>query len=447
MRSDLFDPLFADPEVSARVGDDAVVRAMLDVEAALARAEASVGVIPADAADAITAACGGTFDAAALGRAAQSSGNPVVPLVRALEKVLPESARPWVHHGATSQDILDTALMLVAHRASGRILDALRTGTDALASLASDHRRTLMVGRTLGQQALPTTFGLKAAGWLVALDTAASRLRTVRETRLAVQFGGAAGTLAALLDRGLTVGTALAAELELAEAVVPWHTDRQRVLELGSALAGVGAALGKLALDLTLLASSEVAEVSEGGGGGGSSAMPHKRNPAGSILIRSASIRTPGLLATLHTAAAQQEHERATGGWHAEWEPLRDLFDVVGGAAARTARILPDLRVDADRMRATLDATGGVLLSENVSGALAPELGRSGAHDLVKSAVAKSAESGRPLRAVLLDEADGRIDADRLDAALDPTRYLGSAEALVDRALAAHADVWRGPAG
>ncbi|MFG1928101.1 3-carboxy-cis,cis-muconate cycloisomerase [Cryptosporangium sp. NPDC048952] len=430
MRSELFDPLFADARVSAEIGDDAVLRAMLDVEAALARAEASVGVIPADAATAIGAACAGEFDVAAVGRAGVSAGNPVVPLVRALEKELPSSAKPWVHHGATSQDILDSALMLVSARARRPLLAALQAATDALATLAAEHRTTLMVGRTLGQQALPTTFGLKAAGWLVALDTAASRLRAVQP---AVQFGGAAGTLAALREHGVAVTAALAAELGLAEPTLPWHTDRQRILDLGSALAAVSAALGKIALDVTLLASTEVGEVAEGGGGGGSSAMPHKRNPANAILVRSASVRTPGLLATLHSAAAQQEHERATGGWHAEWEPLRELFDVVGGAAARAAQFLPDLQVDVSAMRATLDATGGVLLSENVSGALAETLGRSAAHDLVKNAVL----AGRPLREVL-DEAGVAADP-----VLDPANYLGSADELVDRALAAHRKGWQ----
>ncbi|WP_035857684.1 3-carboxy-cis,cis-muconate cycloisomerase [Cryptosporangium arvum] len=429
MRSELFDPLFADARVSVELGDRAVFRAMLDVEAALARAEASVGVIPADAADAIGAACGGEFDLAAVGLAGVGAGNPVVPLVRQVEQRLPSSAKPWVHHGATSQDVLDTALMLVASRARGAVLDAVRHAADALAGLAAAHRGTLMVGRTLGQQALPTTFGLKAAGWLVALDTAAVRLRAVP---LAIQFGGAAGTLAALGSRGLDVAAALATELGLAEPVLPWHTDRQRVLDLGSALAAVSAALGKIALDVTLLASSEVREVAEGGEGGGSSAMPHKRNPANAILVRSASLRTPGLLATLHTAAAQQEHERATGGWHAEWETLRELLDVVGGAAGRAARFLPDLQVDGAAMRATLDATGGVLLSESVSGALAETLGRGAAHDLVKNAVA----TGRPLREVLLEAG---VDADPV---LDPANYLGSASALVDRALAAHRKDW-----
>ncbi|MFI5957715.1 3-carboxy-cis,cis-muconate cycloisomerase [Cryptosporangium sp. NPDC051539] len=435
MRSDLFDPLFTDPVVSARVDDAAVARAMLDAEGALARAEASAGVVPADAAEAIGLACQHEFDLARLGAAAQSSGNPVVPLVREIERLLPAEARPWVHHGATSQDILDTALMLVSSRASAVLLARLRTATDALASLASEHRRTLTVGRTLGQQALPTTFGLKAAGWLVALDTAAARLRSVP---LAIQFGGAAGTLAALGSSGLAVSAALASELGLEDPALPWHTDRQRVLGLGSALAAVSAALGKIALDVTLLAQSEVGEVAEGGAGGGSSAMPHKRNPANAILVRSASVRTPGLLSTLYVAAAQQEHERATGGWHAEWEPLRELFVVVGGAAGRAARFLPDLRVDTAAMRATLDATGGVLLSEHVSGVLAGSLGRGAAHDLVKTAVA----SGRPLRDVLIE---GGVAADQVDAALDPANYLGSADALVDRALAAHTDTWRGP--
>lgn len=430
MRSDLFDPLFADPGVTAAVGDPALLRAMLDVEGALARAEASAGVIPPAAAAAIGAACDSEFDPAALGRAGVAAGNPVVPLVRELENSLPADAKPFVHHGATSQDVLDTALMLVSFRARRVILESLRDATGSLASLASTHRGTLMVGRTLGQQALPTTFGLKAAGWLVALDTAAARLRAVP---LAVQFGGAAGTLAALHDRGLDVASALARELDLAEPVIPWHTDRQRVLELASALAGVAAALGKIALDLTLLASSEVGEVAEGGAGGGSSAMPHKRNPAGSVLLRSASIRTPGLLATLHSAAALQEHERAAGAWHAEWEPLRELLDVVGGAAGRAARLLPSLRVDAERMRATLEATGGVLLSENVSGALAGTLGRGAAHDLVKKAVAE----GRPLREVLLGAGVAP------DAVLDPANYVGSAFTLVDRALDAHRRAWQ----
>lgn len=455
MRSDLFGPLFTDQGISLRTDDVAVLRALLDVEAALARASAAVGVVPADAAAAITAACDGAVldttaggvaavGVAALGVAAQSAGNPVVALVRALEQALPESARPWVHHGATSQDVLDTALMLVAYRAGEPLLAALRTASAGFATLAETNRQTLMAARTLGQQALPTTFGRKAAGWLVALDTAAARFRAVRNGRLAVQFGGAAGTLAALDDRGLAVAAALAAELGLAEPVLPWHTDRQRLLELGSALAGIAAALGKIALDVTLLAQSEVAEVAEAGTGGGSSAMPHKQNPTSTVLIRSASVRAPGLLATLHTAAALQEHERATGGWHAEWETLRELLDLVGGAAGRAARVWPALRVDAARMRATLDAAGGLLLSENVSGALARRLGRSKAHDVVAEAVATAAASGRTLREVLLADATvtGQLTADQLDAALDPVGYLGSADALVTRALAAHAQTW-----
>lgn len=437
MPSNLFGPLFTAPDVAAQTDDAAVLRALLDVEAALARACASVGVVPGEAAEAIVAACAGEFDAEALGDAAQSAGNPVVPLVRAIEGVLPDHAKPWVHHGATSQDVLDTALMLVARRALEPMLTALRTTSASLATLAETHRQTLVVGRTLGQQALPMTFGLKAAGWLVALDTATRRLAAVE---LAVQFGGAAGTLAALGDRGVAVSTAFAIELGLAEPVMPWHTDRQRLLDLGAALAGVAAALGKLALDVTLLAQSEVAEVAEGGQGGGSSAMPHKRNPANSVLIRSASVRAPGLLATLYSAAAQQEHERATGGWHAEWETLRDLLDVVGGAAGRAAHTIPALRVDTGRMRANLDATGGLLLSENVSGALAGELGRGRAHDLVKAAVSTAAATGKSLRDVLLqdDEVRERLGVEKLDAVLDPAGYLGSTDELVTRALAFH---------
>jgi 3-carboxy-cis,cis-muconate cycloisomerase len=299
----------------------------------------------------------------------------------------------------------------------------------------------VMAGRTLGQQALPTTFGRKAAGWLAALDAAADGLDRVRRERLAAQLGGAAGTLASLGPAGVEVARGFAAELGLAEPVLPWHTDRTRVGELAGALGVAAGAMGKLALDVTLLAQTELGEVAEaaGAGRGGSSTLPHKRNPVTAVLVRAATARVPGLVGTL-LAAMAQEQERAAGAWHAEWRPLADLLGLVGGAAARTRELLDGLEVHPERMRANLEATGGLPLSERVAGALAGALGRVPANDLVQRLAAEAAAGGRPLREVLLaDETVRRhLDEAEVDRLLDPAGYLGAAGELVDRALAAH---------
>jgi 3-carboxy-cis,cis-muconate cycloisomerase len=340
-----------------------------------------------------------------------------------------------VHHGATSQDVLDTALVLVAVRATAPMLRHLDAAIDAAAAHAGRHRDTVMLARTLGQAAAPTTFGLKAAGWLVGLLDVRSRLVAAR-TALPAQLGGAVGTLAALGPAGPEVADRLAARLGLAAPRLPWHTRRQPLLDLGAALGGLLAATGKLGLDVGLLAQSEVAEVVEGGGPGrgGSSAMPNKRNPVDAILIGAAGRRGPGLLATLY-AAAVQEHERATGGWHAEWEPLLDLLRLAGGVASRTARMLTGLEVRPERMRANLDALGGRVLAEAVAARLAPALGRAEAHDVVARAVTEP-----DFRAGLLADPAVRahLPESDLDEALDPVNWLGSAALFVDRALAAH---------
>jgi 3-carboxy-cis,cis-muconate cycloisomerase len=351
----LLRPLVSDPAVEVVLGDDALVRAMLRVEAALATVQAELGLVPADAAAVIVEVAGSlVVDVADLGRRSVAAGNPVSPLLAELREALPEHARAVVHRGTTSQDVLDTALMLLARDACTLITERLDEGADAVATLAREHRTTPMVGRTLGQQALPTTFGRKAAGWLVALDEAGDRLREVGRRRLAVQLGGAVGTLADLDGGAATLAARLAAELGLVEPVLPWHTDRGRVLELAAAAAAVVAAAGKVALDLVLLAQTEVAEVRPGAGGT-STAMPHKQNPADAVAVRSAALRAPGLLATLFTAAAQQEHERGAGAWHAEWEPLRDLLSLAGGSVMRLRAALTTATVDPERMRADLD--------------------------------------------------------------------------------------------
>ncbi|MEU4482649.1 3-carboxy-cis,cis-muconate cycloisomerase [Micromonospora sp. NPDC023966] len=423
------------PDVDVELSDAALLQALLDVEAALARAAADSGVLPAPAAEAIAAECRAErYDAGVLGRAADAAGNPVVPLVRELTAAVPEHARPWVHTGATSQDVLDSALVLVAVRAIGPLLRHLDDAADAAARLADTHRASVLVARTLGQQAAPTTFGLKAAGWLVGLIEARERLRQVR-AELPAQLGGAVGTLAAFGPAGPLVADRFAAHLGLAQSLLPWHTRRQPVLDLAASLGGLLAVAGKVAVDVGLLAQTEIGEVAEGGAGrGGSSAMPHKRNPVDSVLVTAVARRGPGLVATLFTAAVQ-EHERAAGAWHAEWEPLLELLHLAGGAGARCSRMLEGLQVHPDRMRANLDVSGGLVLAEAVAARLAPALGRTAAHDLVTRAAAQPS-----FREALLADTDthANLSEREVDEALDPYGWLGSVDPFIDRALDAH---------
>jgi 3-carboxy-cis,cis-muconate cycloisomerase len=430
---------------------------MLDTEAALARALERAGLAPAGAGDSVTAAASaaaaatGPFDLGVLSRQSALSGNPVPALVAALRKAVPPDAADTVHRGATSQDIIDTAAMLLARDALGAIAADLATAAGGCAGLAAAHRDTLMAGRTLLQQAVPVTFGLVAAGWLTSLDEAGETVARVRADRLAVQFGGAAGTLASLGGHGPAVARLLAGELGLALPVLPWHTDRSRIVEVAAACAAVSGALAKIARDVTLLAQSEVGEVREGGSGsggarrGGSSAMPHKQNPVAAIAILGCTHRVPGLAATL-IATAEQEHQRAAGAWHAEWETFAGLLRVTGSAASWAADLTGGLIVDPARMRANFDATRGLPLAERVAGLLAPALGQAAAHDLVARASAHALAVGGTLREALLGvpELAGWMDGAgltpaQIDEALDPAGYLGSAGAFTDAALAAHA--------
>ncbi|MGZ4350712.1 MAG: lyase family protein, partial [Solirubrobacteraceae bacterium] len=330
----LFGGIYARGAVAAEVSDRAWLQAMLDVEAALARACADEGLIPDGAAAEIAAACRAEkFDIAQLGRDAADSATPVVALVTALRAAVPESAREHVHLGATSQDISDTALMLLAHRALGPLLQDARAAADAAAGLAAAHRDTPMIGRTLLQQAVPITFGLRAAAWLTGLDAARRRLQEVRAGELAVQMGGPVGA------RPPAVAARVAAELGLADPVMPWHAIRLGPVTLAAGLGAFCGVLAKIARDVTLLAQQEVAEVAEGGDAnpahprGGSSAMAHKRNPVGAVSVLACTKRTPGLVATA-LAAMEQEHERAAGAWQAEWGTHTELLVLTGSAAA-----------------------------------------------------------------------------------------------------------------
>ncbi len=379
------------PALRAAVSDRAWVEAMLEAERALANAEAIAGVIPAHVAGPIAGACDvDRIDVEAVLEAGRRSGNPAEPLVRALRAAVGGEAADYVHYGATSQDIVDSAAMLVARKVVGLIVEELDGVAAACARLAAAHRDTPMAARTLLQQAVPTTFGLKAAGWLLAVLAARDRLG---RTRFAAQLGGAAGTLAALGPAALEVARLYAHELELPEPGLPWHTDRTRVAELGGALAVAAGVCAKIGLDVALLEQTEVGEVHEPPGAGGSSTMPHKRNPVGSA-VAVACARRANAAASVLTAALVQEHERALGSWQSEWGALSDALAYAGGAAAAVRETLDGLEVDVARMRANLDLTGGAIMSEQ--------------------------------RVFFGGET------------LDPESYLGAAGAFVDRALAAY---------
>jgi 3-carboxy-cis,cis-muconate cycloisomerase len=426
-----FEPLFVPKQLLDAVSDRAWFEAMLEVESALARAEATAGVVTADAAQAIAdACCVELYDLGELLDQGRAVGNPAEPLVRALRQQVGGEAAGYVHRGATSQDVIDTASMLVARRALDLVRRDVDRAANAVAVLAEEHRSTPMVARTLLQQAVPQTFGFKAAGWLMALIDVRRRLEQVRNERLAVQLGGAAGTLAALGGHGLEVLRLLAAELELVEPELPWHTNRTRVAEVGGALAMCASVLAKIGLDLVLLAQTEVGEVREQTDGG-SSTMPHKRNPVRSVLARACAELVSGYASVLGRSVVQ-EHERAAGAWQAEWGALSGALAYTGGAAWNVAGALEGLDVDAPRMEQNLELTGGLVVTERVALAL----GGGDAHDVVREAVLRSAESGRTFEEELRADESVDLTEGDLDAALDPKTYVGSAEAFVDRALA-----------
>jgi 3-carboxy-cis,cis-muconate cycloisomerase len=366
------------------------------------------------------------------------AGNPVPPLVRALQDAVGPDAARAVHVGATSQDVLDTALVLLARDAIAAIDADLAAAAEAVARLAADHRDDVVMGRTLMQQALPTTFGLKAAGWLAGLDGARVRLAEVVAS-LPVQYGGAAGTLAASSGSGVALRSALATELQLADTAVPWHTVRLPVADLAGVLGATAGVLATVAVDVVLMAQTEVGEVSEGGEGrGGSSAMPHKRNPVAAISARACARRAPGLVATL-LAAMEQEHERAAGAWHSEWPTLTDLLATVGSAASWLAESLGGLRPDTARMASNAAAARDPELAGALAEALTPTLGKGAAHDAAAEATREAAAGGRSLSEVLAGRTD--IDVDALLAAAPDT---GEAGAQVDAVLADHRNLTEG---
>ncbi|WP_030566704.1 class-II fumarase/aspartase family protein [Streptomyces aureocirculatus] len=451
----LLSPVRAGTPAEAAVGDAAWVRAMLDAEVALARAQAGLGAVPVWAADAIArAAARSPLDVRALALASRETANPVVGLVQAFTRVVADidpAAADYVHRGSTSQDVFDTGAMLVAARTLRIVRADLERSVAALGALARAHRDTPMAGRTLGLHAVPTTFGLKAAGWRELLRDAILRVDRLLDGGLPVSLGGAAGTLAGYLEYARVDGAAVpgddyhdrlvaafAAETGLAVPVLPWHSLRAPLADLASVLAFTCGALGRLAVDVQSLARTEVGEVAEAAvaGRGGSSAMPHKRNPVLATMIRSAALQVPALAGAL-TQCLVTEDERSAGVWHAEWLLLRECLRLVGGAAHTATELTEGLQVDPARMRANLDLTGSRLVSERIAARLAPHVGKAAAKHLLTEATSAAARTGRPLAETLaeLPALADHFDAAELAALCDPTAYPGAAGPLVNRAL------------
>ena len=441
----LFDAYFTADSMAEVFCDQGRLQGMLDFEAALARAEARVGLIPQAAVAPIAQAClASLYDVDALGVAIATAGNSAIPLVKALGRLIASEdpgAERYVHLGATSQDVMDTGLVLQVRQALVLIeADLARLG-DVLAAQAQRYAAVPLAGRTWLQHATPVTLGMKIAGWLGAVTRSRQRLAELKPRLLVLQFGGASGTLAALGEHAMPVAEALATELQLSLPEQPWHTQRDRLVEFASVLGLIAGSLGKLGRDISLLMQTEAAEVFEPSapGKGGSSTMPHKRNPVGAAVLISAATRIPGLVATLFSAMPQ-EHERSLGLWHAEWETLPEICRLVSGALQQALAVSEGLEVDAERMARNLDLTQGLLLAEAVSIVLAQRLGRDTAHHLLEQCCKRAVAEQRHLRVVLADEPQvtAELSAAELDRLLDPAHYLGQAHTWVMRAVAEH---------
>jgi len=447
MSGRLIESLATTPALATLFSDESVLQAMLDFEIALARVGARCGVIPSEAADAITAAARlDNFDICALADAAFRAGTPVIPLVKMLTDQVRRAdaqAARFVHWGATSQDVADTTMSLLLKRAEPILIGDLKRLEKSLADLSERHKGSVMLGRTLLQPAPPVTFGLKAAGWLASVRRGKRRLQKTLRVAAVLQFGGASGTLASLGGSGIPVAEALSAELGFADSpAAPWHTQRDQLATLICACGVLTGSLGKMARDISLLMQNEVGEAAEPGGEGrgGSSTMPNKRNPTACALTLAAAHRVPGLVASF-LSAMLQEHERGVGGWQAEWPIIAAVVQSTGVAIASMAEVAEGVSVNAQKMRLNIENTNGEIFAERAMMLLAAKLGRDVAHKILESAARKSAEEGRNLSAVLAEIPEvtihlGPAELKQLEA---PEQYLGSAEAF-RKALTESAD-------
>lgn len=441
----LLDGLFHSPSVEPFFSDAACVQAILDFEAALARAESNASLIPPTASAAIAANCRAELiDLSSLVSAAPRSANLAIPLVKQLTALVakrdPEAAR-FIHWGATSQDAVDTGLILQIRNALGPILADLDSLCDTLAKLADTHRSTPIAARTLLQQAIPTSFGFIVAGWLDAILRHRNRILALKNNSLVLQFGGAVGTLAALGANGPIVAEHLAEELSLPVPTAPWHSHRDRMAEIATTFGILSGSLAKIARDLSLHMQTEIAELSEPSapGRGGSSTMPHKHNPVACAAILAATTCVPGLVSTILTAMPQ-DHQRGLGNWHAEAPTLAEIVRLSAGALHHLATLVPNLKINATRMRENLDLSHGLIYAEAISIALAEKLGRAAAHEKIEFACAEATKSGRHLREVLSSQSalSTHLSAADLDRLFDPLNYLGSSSAFIGAILAAN---------
>jgi 3-carboxy-cis,cis-muconate cycloisomerase len=432
--SPLLGAVWSDPEIAAIFSDERFVAQMLRVEVALARAQERLGVIPAGCAERIAGAVEKLeVDFEPIRRSMELSGIPTIGMIDQLRAAVGGEAASYVHWGATTQDVMDTALVLQIREALDHMDGELHRIIANLAGLANRHRTTVMAGRTKSQRALPIPFGLKVAGWLAPLVRHRKRLEEMKPRLLVVQFGGAAGTLASLGDDGIAAIEALAEQLNLGVPAVPWHTQRDNVAELAGWLSLVSGSLGKMAQDVILLAQSEVAEVRESDdpSRGGSSTMPQKSNPVVSEAIIAAARANASLLSAMHQALIQ-EHERGAGSWQIEWLTLPRMFELTAGALNNALFLSENLVVDASRMRTNLEASNGLLLAEALNLALAPHLGRAKAKAIIQSAVQIALASDRHLVDVVRENVDTPLD---WDALRDEANYLGASAAFIDRVL------------
>jgi 3-carboxy-cis,cis-muconate cycloisomerase len=436
----LIDSLATTEPLAEVFSDRSVLQAMLDFEVALARAEAELKIIPQSAARAIArAARAEDYDAAALARQTLRAGTPGIPLVKALRKKVQQEdadAADFAHWGATSQDVADTALILLLKKAAA-ILDADLTRVEnALQALVAKHKKTVMLGRTLLQAAPPITLGLKAAGWLGSIRRGRARLRNAMSEALVLQLGGASGTLAALGDRGVEVGESVSRQLGLDYPDAPWHTHRDRLASVICSCGILTGSLGKMARDISLLTQGEVAEMAEpcSSGRGGSSTMPQKRNPIASAITLAAASRVPGLTAAFLSQMVQ-EHERAVGGWQAEWPTVTAVIQATGVAIASMAEAAEGLTVDAPRIKDNLKATQGTIFAEKAARALSSKISREAAHEVLERATDPKQLRGRTLSQVLAEMPEIRqhLSKEVLAHLENPEDYLGSANEFVSR--------------
>ena len=438
----LFEFLFYNKEVNKLFSAEAYLSAMLRFEAALAQAQAEEGMIPKTAADSITSCCNlDHIDIPSLIPAIGLAGNPNIPLVKqltaAVKQLDPEAAK-YVHLGATSQDVIDTALMVQLKAALILVQKDLEQLLNQLHQLAETHRHSIMAGRSFLQHARPITFGNKVATWMDGLIRSAQRIEQVLQHNLVLQFGGAVGTLAGFGEKALPVASSLAQNLDLALPPIPWHTQRDRIVEVASTLGILTGNLGKMAKDISLLMQTEVAEVFEpsGAGKGGSSAMPHKRNPVGCVAILAAAQRSPALLSTLFQSLPQ-DHERATGLWHAEWLPLVELCKITAGALQQALHMTNGLEVDTQRMLRNLELTNGLIYAENLSLALAEKMGKAAAHEHIEGLCKQVAQTHTHLK--ILATADPIVskylNSSDIDQLFDPANSLGDCDRLIDAVL------------